>query len=87
MNNQFDDVSAKAEDVGRGEIITCNLCSHGNSKQFENNKGLISHQKMVHRGPKSNFFVCNKEKCQRKFSNKSEFDHHKPRCGKKPKPN
>ncbi|CAB4320413.1 unnamed protein product [Prunus armeniaca] len=81
MNNQFDDVEAKAEDVGRGEIITCNLCSDGNSKQFENNKGLMNHQKMVHRGSKSKFFVCGK--CQRKFINKSEFENHKLRCGKK----
>ncbi|KAL6269992.1 hypothetical protein ACE6H2_026903 [Prunus campanulata] len=82
-------VEAKVEDAGRGEIMTCNLCSDGNmnTKAFENNNGLICHQKMVHRGSKSNFVVCNKPKCQRKFSNKSEFEDHKLKCGKKPKAN
>lgn len=75
---------AKDEDVGRGEIITCNLCSdrNMNSKKFENNKGLIHHQQMVHRGSKSKTFACSKPTCQRKFSNRSELEDHKPRCRK-----
>ncbi|CAB4290068.1 unnamed protein product [Prunus armeniaca] len=75
---------AKAEYVGREGIIACNLCSDGNmnAKQFENNNGLIYHQKMVHRGSKSKFIMCYKPKCRRKFSNTSEFEDHKPRCGK-----
>ncbi|CAB4290064.1 unnamed protein product [Prunus armeniaca] len=60
MNNQFDDVSAKAEDVGRGEIITCNLCSHGTQNNLKITKVDISSENGP-QGPKSNFFVCTKK--------------------------
>ncbi|KAL6269993.1 hypothetical protein ACE6H2_026904 [Prunus campanulata] len=73
---------AKAEHAGGEGIITCNLCSDGKmkAKEFKNNKGLIYHQQRVHRGSK--FIVCDNPKCRRKFRDISEFEDHKPRCGK-----